>query len=151
MKNKPGDSTTLFRAIIDELSFGWEDWRELPQLEMFAGDELTKIKTCSSPCKEVKRTSQLIKILEVRDVNFQDTNQINYFQSPEETKYCSKCQKSGNHSCDYMTSGLPDILVIRIQDTINCDKRVEILPELFLKQINSQSTNFLFLLEINYY
>jgi len=133
-----GDSSILFRAIIEELSFQQEDFRHLPQLEMFAGGELTKTKTCGS-CKVVKRTSQLIKILEVRDVNFIQTNQTNYFQSPEETQYCPESRRTERYFCEYMTSALPEILVIRVQDTVNCDKRVDILPELFLKQINSQS------------
>jgi len=136
----PGDSALLFRSLIEELSFNHEDIRHLPQLEMFAGSDLIKTKTCSK-CSKSMKMHESIKILEVRDINFSKINQKNYFQSETETRRCACNSHPQTFTCSYETSKLPEILVIRIQDTVNSMKRVEVLPEIFLREINHYQEN----------
>jgi len=135
-----GDSAFLFRALLEELSFNHEDFQYLPQLEMFAGSDLIKTKTCIR-CNNQQKIHESIKILEVRDINFSEINQKNYFQSETETRSCTSCKSLKKFNCSYETSKLPEILVIRVQDTVNSMKRVEVLPEIFLREINHYQEN----------
>ena len=125
----------LFRALLEILSndspldiFG--------HTTMFAGGSLKKILKCTnSDCQQKpKEISGTTEILEVRDINFFKENEKTFFQSYQEKRTCACNKLQNTFNCKYSATSLPEILVIRIQDTINSKTSVKILEELVLQQ-----------------
>jgi len=133
--DKPGDSSILLRAIFEVLSKD-SSLEKFSHTRMFAGGSLKKMLKCGKrDCnQEEKIIYAKMEILEVRDINFFQENQEIFFQSLREKRTCP-CNKTQNDfACSYAATSLPEILVIRIQDTINSGIHVKIIQELILQQ-----------------
>ncbi len=102
---------------------------------MFAGGSLKKMLRCQNEdCNQKKEISVNMQILEVRDICFFELQQEYFFQSKDEKRTCTCNQSKSLFACSYHATSLPEILVIRIQDTVGSTARVRILPELLLPQ-----------------
>jgi len=130
--NAQGDSSILFRVILEELTDG-KEFNQLPQLQMFASGPLTKEFTCKN-CGTIKISQEQMHILEVKDLNFLQNNQENFFQPPKEKRYC-RCNRTQNDfTCHYLATEFPRVLAIKINDTIDSNIQVKILPRIYLPQ-----------------
>lgn len=100
---------------------------------MFSGDPLIKGFECTE-CHFFKQTEEPIHILEVKDINFLQRKQEDFFQSSKEKRFC-RCKNSQNDfECCYLTTSLPQVLAIRINDTIDSKTHVKVLPKILLPQ-----------------
>jgi len=98
---------------------------------MFAGGPLVKEFECTR-CKLFKKAEESLHILEVKDINFIQKKQENFFQSSQEKRVCRCNSTQNNFDCFYFTTSLPQVLAIRITDTIDSKIHVKILPRIFL-------------------
>jgi len=136
--NAQGDSSILFRVILEELNDGRE-FNQLPQLQMFASGPLTKEFTCKN-CGIIKISQEQMHILEVKDINFLQKNQENFFQPSKEKRHC-RCNRAQNDfTCHYLATDLPRVLAIRINDTIDSNIQVRILLRIHLLQSSSSGS-----------
>ena len=113
----------LFRALLGELA------NEGTYLRVFQGGDLVKNKQCLE-CKEKKQIIESLIILEVRDLCFNLKGQERFFQPEKEVGTCKKCHKKGEFLCTYQVKEFPEILVIKIHDTLNYNKTAKILPKI---------------------
>lgn len=127
-----GDSSVLFRALLEELA------NEGTYLRTFQGGNLVKNKQCIK-CKEKKQIVESLLILEVRDLCFNPKEQERFFQSKKEIGTCKKCHKKGDFLCTYQVTEFPEILVLKIHDTINYNKIVKILPKISFKAVSGKA------------
>jgi len=122
----------LFRALLEELA------NEGTYLRVFQGGDLVKNKQCFN-CKETKQIIESLIILEVRDFCFNLKEQERFFQSNKEIGTCKKCQKKGEFICTYQVTEFPEVLVVKIHDTVNCNKMVKILPKISFKTASGRA------------
>ena len=120
---------------MEELS-GGKDFHDLPHLQMFAGDPLTKELTCQR-CKDIRINQELMHILDVRDINFVQDSKDTFFQPFKEKRYCPRDKTQTEFAYDYLATCLPKVLVIRICDTVYSKTQVKILQKISLEQSSS--------------
>jgi hypothetical protein len=101
-------------------------------LRIFQGGDLVKSKQCLK-CEEKKQMIESLIILEVRDFCFSSNDQERFFQPQKEVGTCKKCHKKGQFLCSYQVKEFPEILVIKIHDTVNYNKTVKILQKITFK------------------
>jgi len=112
-------------------------------LRIFQGGNLMKNKQCLK-CKEKKQIVESLLILEVRDLCFNLKDQEIFFQQKKEIGACKKCHRKGDFICSYKVIEFPEILVIKIHDTINYNKIVKILPKISFKAGSGLSLSEIF-------
>ena len=79
-------------------------------------------------CHEKKVITEALKILDVKDMNFNKGNSGNFFQSMSELRVCWNCREKSGFVCQYEVTEFPEILVVKVHETVNCEEKVKVLP-----------------------
>jgi len=72
--------------------------------------------------------TETLKILNVKDLDFKTENKKNFFQSISELRVCWSCRKRGAFICRYDITEFPEILVIKVHETTNCEEKAKVIP-----------------------
>jgi len=138
-----GDSSALFRAIVEELCGSDDDLKQVPYLKIFTGESLERNVECYR-CGAIRTMTNSLKPLEVMDINFFKNKQESFFQKPSEIRRCISCQERGEFQCHYRVKELPEVLVIRIQDTKDSVNTVKVIESFELREDESESVRYEF-------
>ena len=121
---------------MEELVEG-KEFNEVEYTKIFAGGTMKTMLKCPG-CQKEKILRDSVWVLKVKDIHFMKENERFYFQTEKEIRNCLTCKQKMTFNLSYMTTKLPRVLAIRVQDTAKSTKRVEILPEIMLNETKGE-------------
>jgi len=118
--------------MLEELSKG-SSLEHSPYTKMFFGGQLIKTLKCQG-CLQNKEIHETMQIFQVQDIHFSQDKEETFFKPLKEKRFCPCNKLQTNFDCLCSVTSLPEVLVIKIHDTVDSKTHVKPLRRLCLKQ-----------------